>query len=364
MMSPLSAIRSLLASQQLDAVLISSRQNKFCHTGLLSSSGYVLITARSQHIIVDFRYYAELAAKTTHYQLHCSDAAHSPWQIINQIVAAEGLQRIGFEGNHLSYDESQRLASQLAGSLQSTHLDGLRRIKTPQEIATIRQACRIADNACEHIRQFIQPGMTEQQVAAELEWFMRQQGAEKPSFDTIVASGVRGAMPHGKASDKVINAGELVTLDFGAQYQGYCSDMTRTFLVAAAATPHPLYDIYQIVLQAQLAAIAAIRPGVPCQVVDAAAREVIKAHGYGEQFGHNTGHAIGIDVHENPRFSPSDTTLLQPGMLLTVEPGIYLPNLGGVRIEDVVLVTESGCEVLYQMPKTWLTTGEDLPREH
>ena len=364
MMSQLSAIRSLLASQQLDAVLISSRQNKFCHTGLLSSSGYVLITARSQHIIVDFRYYAELAAKTTHYQLHCSDAAHSPWQIINQIVAAEGLQRIGFEGNHLSYDESQRLASQLAGSLQSTNLDGLRRIKTPQEIATIRQACRIADNACEHIRQFIQPGMTEQQVAAELEWFMRQQGAEKPSFDTIVASGVRGAMPHGKASDKVINAGELVTLDFGAQYQGYCSDMTRTFLVAAAATPHPLYDIYQIVLQAQLAAIAAIRPGVPCQVVDAAAREVIKAHGYGEQFGHNTGHAIGIDVHENPRFSPSDTTLLQPGMLLTVEPGIYLPNLGGVRIEDVVLVTESGCEVLYQMPKTWLTTGEDLPREH
>jgi aminopeptidase len=365
MMSQLSAIRSLLTSQQLDAVLISSRQNKFCHTGLLSSSGYVLITARSQHIIVDFRYYAELAAKASDYQLHCSDAAHSPWQIINQILAAEGLQRLGFEGNHLSYDESQHIASQLAGSLQSTNLDGLRQIKTPQEIAIIKQACRIADNACEHIRQFIQPGMTEQQVAAELEWFMRQQGAEKPSFDTIVASGVRGAMPHAKASGKVINAGELVTLDFGAQYQGYCSDMTRTFLVAAAVeTPHPLYEIYQTVLQAQLTAIAAIRPGVPCKVVDAAARDVIKASGYGEQFGHNTGHAIGIDVHENPRFSPGDTTLLQPGMLLTVEPGIYLPNLGGVRIEDVVLVTGSGCEVLYQMPKTWLTTGGDAICEY
>lgn len=359
MMSQLSALRTLLTSQQLDAVLVSSRQNKFCHTGLLSSSGYVLITARSQHIIVDFRYYAELAAKPSHYQLHCSDAANTPWQIINQIVAAEGVQQIGFEGNHLSYDESQHIANQLNGSLKSINLDGLRQIKTPQEIAIIKQACHIADSACEHIRRFIQPGMTEQQVAAELEWFMRQQGADKTSFDTIVASGVRGAMPHAKASGKVINAGELVTLDFGAQYQGYCSDMTRTFLVPTTETPHPLYEIYQIVLQAQLTAIAAVRPGVPCHVVDAAARDVIKASGYGEQFGHNTGHAIGIDVHENPRFSPTDTTLLQAGMLLTVEPGIYLPGLGGIRIEDVVLVTENGCEVLYQMPKTWLTTGED-----
>jgi aminopeptidase len=171
-------------------------------------------------------------------------------------------------------------------------------------------------------------------------------------------------MPHAKASQKAVEAGEFITLDFGAQYQGYCSDMTRTFLVEGngdnSPQEHPLYAIYQVVLQAQLAAIAAIRPGVRCCDIDSVARSIISAAGYGDLFGHNTGHAIGIDVHENPRFSPTDTTVLQAGMLLTVEPGIYLPELGGVRIEDVVLVTENGCEVLYQMPKQLLTTGEDI----
>ncbi len=173
--------------------------------------------------------------------------------------------------------------------------------------------------------------MSEREIAAELEWFMRQQGAEKASFDTIVASGWRGALPHGKASDKIVAAGEFVTLDFGALYQGYCSDMTRTLLVngeGVSAESHLLFNVYQIVLQAQLAAISAIRPGVRCQQVDDAARRVITEAGYGDYFGHNTGHAIGIEVHEDPRFSPRDTTTLQPGMLLTVEPGIYLPGQG------------------------------------
>ena len=153
----------------------------------------------------------------------------------------------------------------------------------------------------------------------------------------------------------------MITLDFGAQHQGYCSDMTRTFLVAGQNTPpeeHPLYAVYQIVLAAQQAAIDAIRPGVSCHQIDSAARSVIERAGYGPQFGHNTGHAIGIDVHENPRFSPTDRTPLQPGMVLTVEPGIYLEHLGGVRIEDVVLVTETGAEVLYTFDKRLLLTGE------
>ncbi|HGY8316120.1 TPA: aminopeptidase, partial [Escherichia coli] len=230
-----------------------------------------------------------------------------------------------------------------------------------EEVEIIRLACGIADRGAEHIRRFIQAGMSEREIAAELEWFMRQQGAEKASFDTIVASGWRGALPHGKASDKIVAAGEFVTLDFGALYQGYCSDMTRTLLVngeGVSAESHPLFDVYQIVLQAQLAAISAIRPGVRCQQIDDAARRVITEAGFGDYFGHNTGHAIGIEVHEDPRFSPRDTTTLQPGMLLTVEPGIYLPGQGGVRIEDVVLVTPQGAEVLYAMPKTVLLTGE------
>lgn len=227
------------------------------------------------------------------------------------------------------------------------------------EIDRIHEACRIADAGAEHIRRFIAPGQSEREIAAELEWFMRQRGAEKASFDTIVASGWRGALPHGKASDKIVSAGEWITLDFGALYQGYCSDMTRTFLVPGAGAPqeHPLFPVYHIVLEAQLAAIAAIRPGARCLTVDAAARDVIDRAGYGEFFAHNTGHSIGIEVHEDPRFSPDDHTVLAPGMLLTVEPGIYLPELGGVRIEDVVLVTPEGAEVLYSMPKTVLLTG-------
>ncbi len=190
---------------------------------------------------------------------------------------------------------------------------------------------------------------------------MRTLGADKASFDTIVASGWRGALPHGKASDKRVEVGEFITLDFGALYQGYCSDMTRTFRIPDANQPaeeSALFAVYQIVLAAQRAAVAAIRPGARCNEVDAAARRVITQSGYGDAFGHNTGHAIGIEVHENPRFSSDDTTPLVAGMLLTVEPGIYLPGQGGVRIEDVVLVTPDGGEVLYTMAKTLLHTGE------
>jgi len=361
-MALLTTLRRWLVAERLDAVLISSRQNKQPHLGFATSSGYVLVTRQSAHILMDFRYYAEVAARTHGYQLHRLENQRPMEAIVNQIAAEEGLACIGFEGAQVSWQIGNLWGAALRSELVSIELEPLRQVKTAQEIALIRKACRIADISADAIRRFIQPGMREREVAAELEWFMRQQGAEKPSFDTIVASGPRGALPHGKASDKVIVAGELVTLDFGAQYQGYCSDITRTFLVAgryAAPEESPLSGVYQTVLDAQLAAIAAIRPGAVCMTVDAAARSVISRAGYGPRFGHNTGHAIGIDVHENPRFSPSDSTRLQPGMLLTVEPGIYLDGEGGVRIEDVVLVTDTGAEVLYGMPKTLLMTGEE-----
>ncbi|MDU3156831.1 aminopeptidase [Hafnia alvei] len=362
--SALTACKIWLAKRNLDAVIINAKQNKFSHTGLLSASGYLFITRTSQHILVDSRYYHELSAKADSYQLHMTDTQHHAPAIINQILAQEKLACVGFEAEHLSYSQSLSLIEKINAEMIPICLDELRQIKARAEIDTIKSACLIADCACAHIRQYIRPGMTEHQIANELEWFMKNEGAEKTSFDTIVASGIRGAMPHAKASQKVVEAGEFITLDFGAQYQGYCSDMTRTFLVDSnddkPLQEHPLYAIYQVVLQAQLAAIAAIRPGVRCCDIDGVARSIISAAGYGDFFGHNTGHAIGIDVHENPRFSPTDTTVLQASMLLTVEPGIYLPEQGGVRIEDVVLITENGCEVLYQMPKQLLTTGEDI----
>lgn len=360
-MDLLTRLRDWLTAEKLDGVLISSRQNKQPHLGISTGSGYVLVTLTGAHILTDFRYYNDIASRTAGYQMHLLDAANPFSVAINRLIADENLTVIGFEGDHVSWHTGSQWRDALHATLCSISLDDLRQIKSAEEIALIRAACRIADSTAHHIRRFIQPGMRERDVAAELEWFMKQQGADKPSFDTIVASGPRGALPHGKASDKVIMAGELVTLDFGAQHQGYCSDMTRTFLVAGlnqSPEDHPLYAIYQTVLDAQLAAIQAIRPGVPCHRVDSAARSVIERAGYGPQFGHNTGHAIGIDVHENPRFSPTDTTRLRPGMLLTVEPGIYLDGLGGVRIEDVVLVTETGAEVLYTMDKALMLTGE------
>ncbi|EFH3041430.1 aminopeptidase [Escherichia coli] len=341
-MTLLASLRDWLKAQQLDAVLLSSRQNKQPHLGISTGSGYVVISRESAHILVDSRYYVEVEARAQGYQLHLLDATNTLTTIVNQIIADEQLQTLGFEGQQVSWETAHRWKSELNAKLVSATPDVLRQIKTPEEVEIIRLACGIADRGAEHIRRFIQAGMSEREIAAELEWFMRQQGAEKASFDTIVASGWRGALPHGKASDKIVAAGEFVTLDFGALYQGYCSDMTRTLLVngeGVSAESHPLFDVYQIVLQAQLAAISAIRPGVRCQQVDDAARQVITEAGFSHYFGHNTGHAIGIEVHEDPRFSPRDTTTLQPGMLLTVEPGIYLPGQGGVRIEDVVLDT-------------------------
>ncbi|MNB69246.1 putative peptidase [compost metagenome] len=361
-MELLTRLRAWLTAEKLDAVLISSRQNKQPHLGISTASGYVLVTHQAAHILTDFRYYSDIASRVSGYNLHLLDAANPLTALLNSLIADERIATLGFEGEQVSWQTGSQWRDTLDAKLCSISLDVLRQIKTADEIDRIRAACQIADRAAQHIRRFIQPGMREREVAAELEWFMKQQGADKPSFDTIVASGARGALPHGKATDKVIAAGEMVTLDFGAQHQGYCSDMTRTFLVAGQGQKqedHPLYRVYQTVLEAQLAAIAAIRPGVACQQIDAAARTVIERAGFGPQFGHNTGHAIGIDVHENPRFSPTDMTLLQPGMLLTVEPGIYIDGLGGVRIEDVVLVTATGAEVLYTMGKTLLATGEN-----
>lgn len=360
-MSLLASLRDWLTAQQLDAMLLSSRQNKQPHMGISSSSGFVFISHESAHILVDARYYTDVATRTQGYQIHRLDGMQTLYSQVNHIIAHEKLQTVGFEGEQVSWETANAWSEKLRARLVSAVPDVLRQVKTAQEIACIREACRIADLSAEHIRRFIQPGLSEGEIAAELEWFMRTLGADKASFDTIVASGWRGALPHGKASDKRVEAGEFITVDFGALYQGYCSDMTRTFRIPDANQPaeeSTLFVVYQIVLAAQRAAVAAIRPGARCNEVDAAARRVITQAGYGDAFGHNTGHAIGIEVHENPRFSPDDTTPLVAGMLLTVEPGIYLPGQGGVRIEDVVLVTPDGGEVLYTMAKTLLHTGE------
>ncbi len=262
----------------------------------------------------------------------------------------------------MSWETAHRWQFSNQREMVSATPDVLRQIKTPEEVEIIRLACGIADRGAEHIRRFIQAGMSEREIAAELEWFMRQQGAEKASFDTIVASGWRGALPHGKASDKIVAAGEFVTLDFGALYQGYCSDMTRTLLVngeGVSAESHPLFDVYG------LSCRHSSRQSLQFAPACAASKLTTPRAGSLPRLDLATISTITLVTLSALKsmsipFFTADTTTLQPGMLLTVEPGIYLPGQGGVRIEDVVLVTPQGAEVLYAMPKTVLLTEERI----
>ena len=232
-------------------------------------------------------------------------------------------------------------------------VEKLRLIKTDDEISILKDAVKIADDAFQHILGYIKPGVKEIDVSNELEFFMRKQGATSSSFDIIVASGYRSALPHGVASEKEIQSGELVTLDFGALYKGYCSDITRT--VAVGEISDELKEIYDTVLQAQLKGMEGIKAGITGKEADALTRDYIKEKGYGEYFGHSTGHGLGLDVHEGPGLSFRSEVPLEERMVVTVEPGIYVPNVGGCRIEDDTIVTTTGNERLSQSTKELIT---------
>ncbi|HWQ62334.1 MAG TPA: aminopeptidase P family protein, partial [Negativicutes bacterium] len=265
---------------------------------------------------------------------------------IYETLAAEinalGGERIGFESDHTAWDDFRKMSEFV--KLFPLHLDKLRMVKDEAELAALRVAVRLADAAFDHILAYIRPGVSEREIALELEFFMRKKGAEKAAFDIIVASGQRSALPHGLAGDKRIAAGEFVTMDFGAVYEGYHSDITRTVVVGKASSrQREIYDLVRAAQQAGLDAITAGRPG--CEV-DGAARRVIGDAGYGEYFGHGLGHGVGLAIHEEPRLSPVGDVVLAPNMTVTVEPGVYLPDWGGVRIEDTVVVTANGVQIL------------------
>ena len=228
-------------------------------------------------------------------------------------------------------------------------VDALRAAKDDGEIALMTKAQEITDRAFSEILKFIQPGMTEQEIAAKLQYDMLRFGAEKMSFDPIVVSGPNGSLPHGIPSAKQVQQGEFITMDFGCKYGGYCSDMTRT--VALGEPTGEMRKVYQTVLEAQLAGIAVTKAGVPGKSIDAAARKVIEDAGYGEYFGHGYGHSLGIEIHESPNANTRDETLLPVGAVVSAEPGIYLPGKFGVRIEDVTVLTADGCMVLTKSPK-------------
>lgn len=350
MMLRVEKLREAMKKENVDGFLVTSPYNLRYLTNFTGTTGLAVITLDKAFFVTDFRYTEQAAAQAQGYEI-----VKNTGPILEEVAtlcAKEEINALAFEESHVSFAEY----SVLEEIIEETDLipvsgliENLREVKDEDEIALIQQACHIADQGFDHILKMIRPGMTEIEVANQLDFFMRSLGATSVSFDTIVASGLRSAMPHGVASDKVIEQGDLITLDFGCYYKGYVSDMTRTFAVGDPG--EKLKEIYQVVLEAQLKVIEAAKPGMSGIQLDAVARDHITAAGYGEAFGHSTGHGIGLEIHEGPNVSFRAEKQFVPGNVITDEPGIYLPGIGGVRIEDDLLITSEGNTVLTHSPK-------------
>ena len=352
-MDKVQKLRAQFAEHGIDGFLITNEYNRRYMTNFTGTAGVALISETDAVFITDFRYVEQASRQIEGYEI----VQHTQTLIeeVAKQVERLGIQKLGFEQDDLSYATFSSYEKALKTTLipVSGAVEKLRLIKCEAEIKILKEAAEIADAAFRHILDFIRPGVREIDVANELEFFMRKQGATSSSFDIIVASGVRSALPHGVATEKVIEKGELVTLDFGAYYKGYCSDITRT--VAVGEVSDELKRIYDVVLQAQLRGVEHIRAGMTGREADALTRDYISACGFGEYFGHSTGHGLGMEVHEMPALSMRSDTVLQPGMVVTVEPGIYIAGLGGVRIEDDIVITENGNERLTLSPKDLIT---------
>ena len=344
------AVRKLLADYNIDSFLVTKEQNWRYLSGFTGSNALLIFNVTDNYLITDFRYLEQAADQVKDFHII------RPKTVIEDAMAEQltklGVKRVGFEDDGLTYHAFKSYQQKLPGiELVPLHqqVEKIRWIKEQTEIKDIKKAADIADRAFDHILDYIKPGVRESEIALELEYFLRRQGAERPAFDIIVASGPRAALPHGVASDKKIAVGEFIVMDFGAVFGGYHSDMTRTVVVGK---PDPEQaEIYHIVLAAQEKALQSIKSGVKCSTVDLTARGLITAAGYGANFGHGLGHSVGLEIHEKPVFAPRDETTLEPGMVLTVEPGIYLAGRFGVRIEDLVLVSSEGCDILSKSPK-------------
>jgi Xaa-Pro aminopeptidase len=344
------AVSGGLAERKIDALLVAFSANLRYLTGFTGSHGSLLISRDRAVLFTDPRY--DIQARQ---EAGCDvQIVKGPLtQAVSTAIARRRLRAIGYEPARMTCDFHEAIQSRLPMRASLVPVSGwieqLRMIKSESETAAIRRSVDTNSRAFERVATGVRAGMREQDLAAELEYRMRRLGAEKPSFETIVAAGARSALPHAQPTAARLHAGDLVVVDMGALENGYCSDMTRMLFLGTPGTK--VKRAYRAVLEAQLAAIDAVRPGVPATRVDGAARRVLKGYGLEGAFVHSTGHGLGLEIHEPPRIGKRDKTRLRPGMAVTVEPGVYLEGFGGIRIEDTVLVTGSGCEVLTPTPK-------------
>lgn len=339
------------AQSGADAVVLTSEVSRRYATGFHSTAGVCYISAERAVLLTDFRYIEAARQQVQGAEVREVKTSESYTAAVNALAAEDRVKSIALEDETLTYSEYKRWESGLAARAVPLGrlVAGLRRVKDENEVMQVASAQRIAEQAFGEILDEIRPGVTEQELAARLTYLMLHYGAENMSFDPIVVSGVNSSKPHGVPSPKPIAEGDFVTMDFGCIYHGYCSDMTRT--VAVGHATDEMRKVYDTVLEAQLAGIAAARAGVTGKEVDAAARGVITRAGYGSAFGHGFGHGVGLEIHEEPRASQTADTPLPAGCILTAEPGIYLPGKFGVRIEDMLYVIEDGCVNLTDAPK-------------
>ncbi len=343
-------LRESFESAGIDAVLVSNPYNLRYLTSFTGTYGWAVIGKEKCVFITDFRYDEQARRQCKGYDIVVLEKGI--FETIFNVLQELGISNLGFEDNHITYRQYENYSSAFKNVNLfpvKNSIQELRTIKDEEEISKIQRAAQIADSAFSHILEIIKPGVSELDIALELEFYMRKNGASSLSFDTIVASGQRSSMPHGVATNKLIRYGDTVTIDFGCVFEGYCSDMTRTIFVGKV--DEKLKEIYEIVLQAQLAALDILKPGIISRDVDRIARGIISEKGFGDNFGHSLGHSVGLEIHEKPRLSSKDETVLKQGMVLTVEPGIYVEGLGGVRIEDLVVITQEGFQNLVTSPK-------------
>ena len=340
-----------LLGEEADGLLLTSRYSRFYGTEYDIAEGVAIVTKAGCRYFTDSRYIESAQNGIQGFEVLQIDRQNPYSKRINEAIADFGVETLGYEEDYLTVSELLYYEKSLEAKLvpMNRKINGFRSVKEPWELELMRKAQQITDKAFSEVLTKIKAGMTEKEVQTELIYCLYKNGADNLAFDPIVVSGPKTSMPHGVAGQRVIQEGDFITMDFGALYGSYCADMTRT--VAVGYATDEMKEVYETVLKAQKAAIAATKAGMKGKDVDAVARKIIADAGYGEYFGHGYGHCLGMEVHEAPNCSPSGETVMEVNMISSAEPGIYLPGKFGVRIEDVVIFTEDGCENITASPK-------------